>query len=182
LPDDARELEREVDSLARRPRQAGRALRPAEGAHQPLRARLRQLRILAPRAELERELAAQLAAVGQDRLVAVLGHPAGAGRERELDELARRLEAEQVGLAVVAVERRLGRELPVAAEHRPAVLAAGDALAALAGVGVAAAEGRRAVHRGHDEVLAVAGSRIALEPDQLEPARPERELVVAAEL
>ena len=87
-----------------------------------------------------------------------------------------------MGQVVEAVERALGRDLPVALAPFPAIFGAGDALAgvgdgeeAAAGVGIAIGEfGSDALL---ERVVVVAG-----EADQLQPAADQGELIVAAEL
>src|SRR5690606_4307994 len=126
--------------------------------------------------DLEIELVGQLAAEAQKPFIAILAHPAGAAFEGNIDEIARGIEHRERRDIVERVERRLARELPVAAEHLPLIFAAPDRLAEVARLHEAVAGGDTAFGGGHD-FLAIGFVAEAAEPDQLELPRSEPELV-----
>src|SRR3546814_1751931 len=99
---------------------------------------------------LEIERAGEFAAETQQSFIALLAHPAGAALERNIDEIARRIEHRERRHIVERVERRLARQLPVAAEHLPLIFAAPDRLAEVAGLREAIAGGDAAVGGGHE--------------------------------
>src|SRR3546814_10351767 len=82
---------------------------------------------------------------------------------------------------VERVERRLARQLPVAAEHLPLIFAAPDRLAEVAGLREAIAGGDAAVGGGHD-LLRIGFVAETPEPDQFQLPRPKGELIIAADL
>ena len=139
LADHPRQLERKVEPLVRGPGEAGKALRSPERPRKTHRAGLGQLRVFDAAAELQRKIGRELAAVCQDAFVSVLRDAARSRGEGNTDELAGRVEVEQLGDAVIAVERRFARKLPIAAEHLPVVFRAGNVFAIDADAAIAPA-------------------------------------------
>ena len=121
-------------------------------------------------------------AEAQDRLVAVLGHAAGAAGQGDTDEIARTVEFEQAGDAVEPVERGLARQLPVGAPQAPAVFEPPDALARALGPQEAEAGRRGTVVESVDHLHGQIVALEAFEPDQFQRARTERKFDVAADL
>src|ERR1051325_1086757 len=181
LPDAAGQLD--VDVRLRRdfPRRGQLALRAMELARQPAAADLRELRVLRTRGELHRQAGGHRPPVAADHLIAVFLDLRRAAGERQLIEASIRLQLEQSRRVIEAVERPLGGDLPLAAVRLPAILRAADHLALGADLVEAIAGRIRAVGEAGDDGDRVRILVAAPEADQLEPAAPEVELVVAAD-
>ena len=182
MADLARHLDRSVEVSARRPGERERSLGPLEAARIGRRSGLLDARIFAARRRLYGDGARDLLAEGQDRLVPILGHAAGSGREGHGHEISAGGEPEQAGRAIEAVERGLARQLPVGGKHPPAIFEATDALADAIGLGKAVAARQRTIVETVDHAAFELVALVAFQPDQFHPAGSEGEFDIAADL
>ncbi len=141
------------------------------------------MRNLASRGNLQIEVRSQRTAKRHHALVAGFGDLAGAFRERHFNEFAGGIQLEQTAFLVERVERPFDRNLPIVLAAFPVIFTAPDGLPEMgvADEPRALAVGATGVE-GKDERLDQRLMFPVADADQLQPAGPEREVIVGADV